>query len=89
MLVFEPEGSMRIDVYTRFVLTVIAVCLVWLSLGGPSLLGKAHAQEKQRAAVTQWDRVVIAGWVDAEGIQHSFRANAFEGVPVAVVSGAR
>ena len=28
---------MRVEVYTRVVLTVIAVCLVWLSLGGPSL----------------------------------------------------
>lgn len=35
---------MRIDAYTKAVLTVIAVCVVWLSLGGPNLLSVAHAQ---------------------------------------------
>jgi hypothetical protein len=46
---------MRIDVYTKLVLTVIAVCLVWISLGGPSLVAQVHAQPNVQ-------RVVIAGW---------------------------
>jgi hypothetical protein len=35
---------MRIDRYTKAVLTVIAACLVWIPLGGPNLLPVAHAQ---------------------------------------------
>jgi len=47
--------DMRIDFYTRAVLTVIALCLVWIAMGGPSLLPAAHAQQ----ATT---RVVIVGY---------------------------
>jgi hypothetical protein len=39
-------------------LTVIAVCLVWLSVGGPSLITTVHAQ--------LGDSVLLAGWVDAK-----------------------
>jgi hypothetical protein len=35
---------MSVDRYTKVVLTVIAVCLVWLSLGGPSLTIPVQAQ---------------------------------------------
>ena len=35
---------MYVDRYTKLVLTVIAVCLVWISLGGPSLITSASAQ---------------------------------------------
>ena len=50
-----------VDRYTKLVLTVIAICLVWLSLGGPSLITSVSAQN---------DRVYIAGWIDERG---SFR----------------
>ena len=52
---------MAVDRYTKLVLTVIAVCLVWLSLsvGGPSLMTPVSAQTNQR--------VLIAGWVDESG----------------------
>ena len=46
---------MRIDFYTRAVLTVIALCLVWIAIGGPSLLPAVEAQQ----ATT---RVVIVGY---------------------------
>ena len=46
---------MRIDFYTRAVLTVIALCLVWIAIGGPSLLPVVEAQQ----ATT---RVVIVGY---------------------------
>ena len=49
---------MAADRYTKIVLTVIAVCLVWLSVGGPSLITPVHAQ--------LGDRVMLAGWVDAK-----------------------
>ena len=50
---------MTVDRYTKLVLTVIAVCLLWLSAGGPSLITPVRAQVG--------DRVVLAGWVDATG----------------------
>lgn len=50
---------MAVDRYTKAVLTVIAVCLVWLSLGGPALLTPLQAQDG--------GRVVLSGWVDEDG----------------------
>ena len=50
---------MSLDRYTKVVLTVIAACLVWLSVGGPSLITPLEAQVG--------DRVIISGWVDASG----------------------
>jgi hypothetical protein len=35
---------MTIDRYTKTVLTVIAACLVWLSIGGPSLVTPVSAE---------------------------------------------
>lgn len=55
---------MTLDRYSKLVLTVIAVCLVWLSLGGPSLITPVHAQ--------LGDRVMLAGWVDAKGTVWTF-----------------
>jgi len=49
---------MAMDRYTKAVLTVIAVCLVWLSMGGPSLIPPVKAQN---------DRVYLAGWIDERG----------------------
>ena len=76
---------MPIDRYTKAVLTVIAVCLLWISLGGPSMLPTATAQV---SAADQ--RVVIAGWVDDQGTPRPFprplvaRPNSLSaGIPVA------
>ncbi len=54
---------MTVDRYTKVVLTVIAACLVWLSLGGPSLITPVQAQN---------DRVYLAGWVDERGTARAF-----------------
>lgn len=51
------------DRYTKAVLTVIAVCLVWMSLGGPSLLPTVSAQVSPMSL----QRVLIAGWVERNG----------------------
>ena len=56
---------MFVDRYTRLVLTVIAVCLVWLSVGGPSLITPVNAQN---------DRVYIQGWIDQRGAYVPFPA---------------
>jgi hypothetical protein len=49
---------MVVDRYTKAVLTVIAICLPWLSAGGPSLITPVKAQT---------DRVYLAGWIDERG----------------------
>ena len=49
---------MRIDFYTQAVLTVIALCLVWIAIGGPPLLPAVEAQQAQQATT----RVVIVGY---------------------------
>ena len=52
---------MSVDRYTKLMLTVIAACLVWISLGGPSLITPASAQ----GDIT--DQVPLRGWVDETG----------------------
>jgi len=54
---------MSVDRYTKIILTVIAVCLVWLSLGGPSLITPVSAQN---------DRVYLAGWIEDGGAFRPF-----------------
>lgn len=51
---------MAVDRYTKAILTVIAVCLVWLSLGGPALITPVSAQG-------DGERVILSGWVDETG----------------------
>jgi hypothetical protein len=51
----EGKGPMKIDIYTKGVLTVIAACLVYLCLGKPAFVSTAHAQGQQT-------HVVIDGW---------------------------
>ncbi len=58
---------MSVDRYTKLVLTVIAVCLVWLSAGGPSLLTPVSAQQDDPG-----NRVILAGWVDQNGNVRQF-----------------
>jgi hypothetical protein len=50
---------MRIDLYTKAILTIIAACLVWLTFGARSILPVVEAQNP--------DRVVIVGWEDRTG----------------------
>lgn len=51
---------MATDWYTRVMLTIIALCLVWLSLGGPSLIGPVRAENAPQD-------VVIAGFKAVPG----------------------
>ena len=57
---------MRIDLYTKGILTIIAACLVWLCVALTSVGTPVHAQ-----ASSANSRVLIAGWVDATGGLHS------------------
>lgn len=51
---------MAVDRYTKLVLTVIAVCLVWLSFGG--------SPSTPVSAQQNGDRIFLAGWVDENGM---------------------
>ena len=51
---------MRIDAYTKVILTIIAACLVYLSFGGRAVMPVARAE-------SDGSRVLITGWVDADG----------------------
>ena len=65
---------MSVDRYTKLVLTVIALCLVWLSLNGPTLITPVTAQVDRQS-------VYIAGWVGADGKVRQF-AQANRGGPI-------
>jgi hypothetical protein len=56
---------MSVDRYTKVVLTVIAVCLVWIALGGRALTPPVGAQAR-------FDRVILAGWEDENGNARAF-----------------
>lgn len=66
---------MRIDWYTRTVLTAIAACLMWLCLN--SIATPAEAQS---------GRVIIAGWVDDRGTTYKLprRDSGTESAPLPV-----
>ena len=70
---------MTVDRYTKAMLTVIAICLVWLSLGGPALLAAVAAQATNPAGI---ERVYLAGWVDANGVTRTLSAFPNQGLPV-------
>jgi hypothetical protein len=55
---------MTVDRYTKAVLTLIAMCLLWLSVGGPSLI--------TTVVTAQTDRVYLAGWIDQDGAVRAF-----------------
>ena len=57
---------MAMDRYTKTILTVIAACLVWLSVGGPSLVSSVSAQ------ASGYERVILYGWVDQGGAERRF-----------------
>jgi hypothetical protein len=62
---------MRIDFYTKVVLTVIAVSLAWIAVGGPSLFPAVQAQGNavQNVRIVGWGNgsstvadVQVVGW---------------------------
>jgi hypothetical protein len=53
---------MKVDLYTKAVLTVIAACLVYMCFGKPTLVPALTAQAKP-----QPQEVVIVGWKKAPG----------------------
>lgn len=56
---------MRIDFYTKAVLTIIAVALVWIAAGGASVLPVVDAQDRTPT------RVVIVGWEQGRQEPHA------------------
>jgi hypothetical protein len=83
----KQEVGMRIDSYVKFVLTVIALCLMWLSIGGPALLPAARAAQTQTPPkpTSGYERVLIAGWVDEKGAEHTFPIQrSMDGKPISI-----
>ena len=67
---------MTVDRYTKLVLTVIAVCLVWIAAGGPSFTTPVSAQDAPQ-------RVIVAGWADPTGVVRPFGVTSgTSGLPV-------
>jgi hypothetical protein len=57
------EDDVRVDLYTKVILTVIACCLVWLCLGGSGVQTSLQAE-------SGGNRVILAGWVGPNGVIH-------------------
>lgn len=74
---------MRIDPYTKAVLTVIALALVWIAAGGAGPAVEAQDRTPQRVIVVGWEAggalgaralpipVRVAGWVDRAGTDYA------------------
>lgn len=75
---------MRIDLYTKAVLTIIAFALVWLCVVLTPIGQPIEAQQPPVGS-----RVLITGWVDVAGTVHQMPrpANTISGLPVASVAG--
>jgi len=71
---------MSVDLYTKAVLTVIATCLLWISVGGPSLLTSVSAQSNGQ-------RVLISGWVDGDGTVRPLYPGVSKGYGLPVFAG--
>jgi hypothetical protein len=77
---------MRIDAYTKAVLTIIALALVWIAAGGPTGTPAVEAQDRtpQRVVVVGWEQggaagsrplplpIQVAGWTDQKGAEYQF-----------------
>lgn len=70
-------GDMPTDRYTKAVLTVIALCLLYICLGGQGIVVPITAQ-------SGYQRVVISGWVDKTGKEIQLPPS-FEGATVAPI----
>ena len=69
---------MKIDLYTKAVLTIIAGCLLYLSFGRPAIAPTVQAQAEPT-------RVIVAGWVDFNGRVHSLsQMDSTSAIPVIV-----
>jgi hypothetical protein len=82
---------MRIDLYTKSVLSIIAACLVWLCFGALTPTASAQASA-QRVVVAGWDRPIQVVVVDGNGTpligNQGLRVN-FGAQPVPVSFGAQ
>ena len=74
---------MKVDLYTKGILTIIAACLVWLIAGGNGMIPAVEAQDRTPT------RVILVGWEDGDefvrrlpGVPESLRKN--RGLPLPV-----
>ena len=72
---------MHVDLYTKSVLTVIALCLVWLCVRNQPVAPLAYAQGSPSGG---YEHVVIGGWVGADGVIRSCPAGTGKTGPLPV-----
>jgi hypothetical protein len=83
---------MTVDRYTRFVLTIIAACLVWLCVShqAPAAYAQPAAQRvvvvgfETDGVAQSFGRVAVTGWVDTQGHLNTLpvSVSAIQGLPV-------
>lgn len=66
---------MRIDLYTKSVLTVIAVCLLWIAFGRGEPVVSAQAGRQ---------KVILVGWEDEFDHTHDLPLGSFGSAPIPV-----
>lgn len=74
---------MATDRYTKAVLTVIALCLLYLCMGRPGVAVPVAAQRGSSG----YERVIVAGWIDTSGKEIRLPP-AFAGVTTAPIPAA-
>jgi len=74
---------MKIDLYTKTMLTIVAARLVWMVVGGSGMITAVSAQDRTPT------RVILVGWEDGDefvrrlpGVPESLRKN--RGLPLPV-----
>jgi hypothetical protein len=65
---------MKVDLYTRALLTVIAACLLWICVDR-LLTAPIEAQ-------SGYGRMIIAGWLDEKGNEHKLLFTGSSDIPV-------
>ncbi len=72
---------MPTDRYTKAVLTVIALCLLYICMGRPGIAVPVAAQS------SGYQRVIVAGWIDNTG-KEIHLPTAFTGATIAPIPAA-
>lgn len=58
---------MKVDLYTKTILTIIAACLIAIVFRGTPLIEPLQAHPEENVSYEEKDRAVwIAGWIDEE-----------------------
>lgn len=78
----EKGGTMKtgVDVYTKFILTVIAVCLVWICMKDMNVIPKAYAAGADDVVDVRIRAIEKSSWEEWDPLQ----IEVFDNMPVEV-----